>query len=72
MPRSKIGSLSKFAQRVIEKFFDLLVKAHYHDYPLRGEDGKIIGREFITTRGGKVTRIKEDQHTTEQEDRKLT
>lgn len=41
-------------RKIFNKIGRLLEKAHYHEYPVKDENGNIIGHEVITTRGSKV------------------
>ena len=42
----------KFIKNVIIQLLDVFKKAHYHEYPILGDDGEIVGHEIVTTRGG--------------------
>lgn len=53
---------------LLNKWLDLYVAAHYHEYPVVDEDGQIIGHEFYSTRGGTVIFVEHEDESTSEED----
>ena len=45
----------KLINNVLIQLLNIFKKAHYHEYPILDDDGKVVGHEIVTTRGGYTT-----------------
>lgn len=50
-----MGQVWKFINKVLSQLLNIFKKAHYHEYPILDDDGKVVGHEIVTTRGGYTT-----------------
>ncbi len=58
MVPKKQDSAIKLIKLIFQKLLDIFVKANYHEYLTKDEEGNIIGSEFVTTHDGLLIRPK--------------
>jgi hypothetical protein len=46
--------VKRFIRHILTRLLELYKKAHYHEYPVFGDEGEVIGYEIMTTSGGDI------------------